>query len=244
MSAGFPSTRTLPMNRRRAARFWTAPALWRFGLGRRRESKAPEDWRSPRRSRVQGGSSPRIASTFWGFFLRLNRSAGLRPGAIRPIVPPPGWRPALQSWSFVRFLAQLIVFFVLIGAFVGTAAENSTESSSIVIGLLLPPEEAAAVSLRQGVLLGVELANEAAGARASVVIRGREGQWGADAVEVARMVTEDGVRGLIAPAGGAPSHLTLQVAGRTAVVQHHVGALEHDFCDTNARMLAVSSPAP
>ena len=117
----------------------------------------------------------------------------------------------------MRFLAQLIVFFVLIGAFVGTAAENSTESSSIVIGLLLPPEEAAAVSLRQGVLLGVELANEAAGARASVVIRGREGQWGADAVEVARMVTEDGVRGLIAPAGGAPSHLTLQVAGRTAV---------------------------
>ena len=35
-----------------------------------------------------------------------------------------------------------------------------------------------------------------------------------------------------------------KVAGRTAVVQHHVGALEHQFCDTNARMLAVSSPAP
>jgi len=31
-----------------------------------------------------------------------------------------------------------------------------------------------------------------------------------------------------------------KVAGRTAVVQHHVGALEH-FCDTDARM---SSPAP
>jgi ABC-type branched-subunit amino acid transport system substrate-binding protein len=109
------------------------------------------------------------------------------------------------------------VFIVLIGASLGTLAEDATGSSSIVIGLLLPPEETDAASLRQGVLLGVEHANEGGGARARVVIRGREGQWGADAVEVARMVTEDGVRGLIAPAGGAPSHLTLQVAGRTAV---------------------------
>ena len=29
-----------------------------------------------------------------------------------------------------------------------------------------------------------------------------------------------------------------KVAGRTAVVQHHVGEAEHEFCDTNARMLA------
>ena len=35
-----------------------------------------------------------------------------------------------------------------------------------------------------------------------------------------------------------------KVAGRTAVVQHHVGAREYEFCDTNARMLAESSSAP
>jgi branched-chain amino acid transport system substrate-binding protein len=83
--------------------------------------------------------------------------------------------------------------------------------------LLLPPEEAEAASLRAGVVLAVEQANLAPTSSVTLVVRGRIGQWGADAVEAARMVLDDGARGLIAPPNGAATHLALQVAGRTAV---------------------------
>lgn len=91
------------------------------------------------------------------------------------------------------------------------------ESTKVVIGLLLPPEEAEAASLRAGVMLAVEQANLAPTSSVTLVVRGRIGQWGADAVEAARMVLDDGAQGLIAPPNGAATHLALQVAGRTAV---------------------------
>ena len=91
------------------------------------------------------------------------------------------------------------------------------ESAKVVIGLLLPPEEAEAASLRAGVLLAVEQANQASTSKITLVVRGRIGQWGADAVEAARMVLDDGAQGLITPPNGAATHLALQVAGRTAV---------------------------
>ncbi len=86
---------------------------------------------------------------------------------------------------------------------------------ALVIGLLLPPEEAEAASLRAGALLAVEQANKAA-SNTTLVIRGRVGQWGADGEEAARMVLDDGAQALIAPPNGAATHLALQVAGRTA----------------------------
>jgi ABC-type branched-subunit amino acid transport system substrate-binding protein len=89
--------------------------------------------------------------------------------------------------------------------------------AKVVIGLLLPPEEAEASSLRAGVVLAVEQANLAPTSSVTLVVRGRIGQWGADAVEAARMVLDDGAQGLIAPPNGAATHLALQVAGRTAV---------------------------
>jgi ABC-type branched-subunit amino acid transport system substrate-binding protein len=82
---------------------------------------------------------------------------------------------------------------------------------------LLPPEEAQSASIRKGVLLAQEQAEKIHNIKVEVVIRGRAGQWGADADEAARMVTDDGVAGLIAPPDGAASHLVLQVSGRTAV---------------------------
>jgi ABC-type branched-subunit amino acid transport system substrate-binding protein len=97
------------------------------------------------------------------------------------------------------------------------AGESFTDSTNLVIGLLVPPEEPGAASLRDGATLGVELANQSPGAHVSLVIRGRTGQWGADGVEAARMVTDDGALGLIAPPDGAATHLVLQVSGRTAV---------------------------
>ena len=97
------------------------------------------------------------------------------------------------------------------------AADTNTADASLVIGLLVPPEEPCAASLRDGATLGVEQANQSPGPRALLIIRGRAGQWGADGVEAARMVTDDGALGLIAPPDGAATHLVLQVSGRTAV---------------------------
>jgi ABC-type branched-subunit amino acid transport system substrate-binding protein len=70
--------------------------------------------------------------------------------------------------------------------------------------------------LEQGVLLSVAKAKEK-GPAVNAVVRGAVGQWGADGVEAARIVTDDQAKGLIAPPSGAGSHLALQVAGRTAV---------------------------
>ena len=97
------------------------------------------------------------------------------------------------------------------------AGEAVADNTNIVIGLLVPPEEPASASLRDGATLGVEQANQSPGCHIRLVIRGRSGQWGADGVEAARMVTDDGALGLIAPPDGAASHLVLQVSGRTAV---------------------------
>ena len=95
-------------------------------------------------------------------------------------------------------------------------AQPSPDPPPVLIGLLLPPDETEAAGLRRGVQLGVDRANQSPGAKVSLLVRGRVGQWGTDGEEAGRMVLNDGARGLIAPPGGAPSHLALQVAGRTA----------------------------
>jgi ABC-type branched-subunit amino acid transport system substrate-binding protein len=97
------------------------------------------------------------------------------------------------------------------------AAPLDLAGTNLVIGLLLPPEQSESASIRDGVTLAVEEANTNPAAHVRLVTRGRVGQWGADAVEAARMVTDDGATGLIAPPNGAATHLLLQVAGRTAV---------------------------
>ena len=91
------------------------------------------------------------------------------------------------------------------------------ESGLLKIGVLLPPEEPQLQSVREGILLAQEHANQGTCGPVQVSIRGRVGQWGADAMEAARLVADEGAAGLIAPPGGAASHLVLQVSGRTAV---------------------------
>jgi ABC-type branched-subunit amino acid transport system substrate-binding protein len=113
--------------------------------------------------------------------------------------------------------ASLLAAGLLAAAVCYWPAWAESESAKVVIGLLLPPEEAEAASLRGGAMLAVEQANQAPTPKVTLVIRGRIGQWGADAVEAARMVLDDGAQGLIAPPNGAATHLALQVAGRTAV---------------------------
>jgi ABC-type branched-subunit amino acid transport system substrate-binding protein len=98
----------------------------------------------------------------------------------------------------------------------GLGSGSYSQAAEIKIGLLVPPEEAQGASIREGALLAASEKREGTN-HISLIVRGRAGQWGADGVEVARMVTDDGVQGLIAPPDGAASHLTLQVSGRTAV---------------------------
>jgi branched-chain amino acid transport system substrate-binding protein len=111
----------------------------------------------------------------------------------------------------------LMAVTLLAAAFYSCAAEEIAGETNLAIGLLLPPEEPEAGSLREGATIGVELANQMSGPRFRLIPRGRAGQWGSDGVEAARMVTDDGVQGLIAPPDGSASHLVLQVSGRTAV---------------------------
>jgi len=99
-----------------------------------------------------------------------------------------------------------------------STAGETPAATNLVIGLLLPETEPLGLSIRQGALLGIEsLSNSTEKMCATLVIRGAVGQWGTDGVEAARMVSDDGALGLIAPPDGAGSHLALQVAGRTAV---------------------------
>jgi ABC-type branched-subunit amino acid transport system substrate-binding protein len=107
------------------------------------------------------------------------------------------------------FLASL-----LLAAGGAVAGERS---APVVLGLLLPPDEPQAVSIRQGVRIAVEEANEAGTSGVRVVERGKKGAWGSDASEAALLVMDDGAQALLAPTGGAATHLVLQVSGRTAL---------------------------
>lgn len=126
--------------------------------------------------------------------------------------------PILPSPRYARLEGALLVLTLGLTLPLARRLNAAPVETNLVIGLLLPPEEAEASSIREGVALAVEQANRGTAAEhVSVVTRGRQGQWGADAVEAARMATDDGVQGLIGPADGAATHLLLQVAGRTAV---------------------------
>src|SRR5947207_960250 len=116
-----------------------------------------------------------------------------------------------------RFLLVFLAFGSIKESPIGEARTKAAELPALKIGLLLPPEEPYARSIREGALLAQEDANKVGDRKVEVIIRGRAGQWGADGVEAARMVIDDGVEGLIAPSDGAASHLALQVSGRTAV---------------------------
>jgi ABC-type branched-subunit amino acid transport system substrate-binding protein len=99
----------------------------------------------------------------------------------------------------------------------GAPAACAADRPSLVVGLLLPPDEPEAVGIRQGTLAAAEEANEGPGPRVRVAVRGKLGAWGSDASEAALLVMDDGAGALIAPPSGSASHLVLQVSGRTAV---------------------------
>ncbi len=122
-----------------------------------------------------------------------------------------------------RKAAGLFVKMVIVWAALGLAGDfqvsllGSAEIPKVKIGLLLPPDEPQGRAVLEGVLLARDHANASGTNAVEVFIRGRDGQWGADGVEAARMIIDDAVDGLIAPSDGAATHLALQVSGRTQV---------------------------
>jgi len=137
-------------------------------------------------------------------------AAGVSP-AVEPSVSPGGLFRGLSNNILPVSSAESD------GRMPSSTAGETPAATNLVIGLLLPENEPLSLSVRQGVELGVENYQGSRGAAARLVIRGAVGQWGADGVEAARMVTDDGAAGLIAPPSGGASHLALQIAGRTAV---------------------------
>jgi branched-chain amino acid transport system substrate-binding protein len=113
--------------------------------------------------------------------------------------------------------AAIVLVLLLAGGWAFPLNFTASGNDVLNVGVLLPPEEPQLESVREGILLAQEHANHGTNGPVHVSIRGRVGQWGADAVEAARLVTDEGAVGLIAPPDGAASHLVLQVSGRTAV---------------------------
>lgn len=85
------------------------------------------------------------------------------------------------------------------------------------IGLLLPPAESEADSLRQGASLAIKHARQEGGQEPELIIRGQPGQWGTDGDEAVRLALDEDCAGLVTPPDGSASHQILQVAGRTAL---------------------------
>ncbi len=128
-----------------------------------------------------------------------------------------GGAHAQVSRDFTLLLNLTVGLLVMAAGHAFAQASATLADTNIVIGLLLPPEEALGPNFRDGAQLAAEQANQTPGKKASLVVRGRVGQWGADAQEAARMVLDDHAAALIAPPDGSASHLVLQVSGRTAV---------------------------
>jgi ABC-type branched-subunit amino acid transport system substrate-binding protein len=123
----------------------------------------------------------------------------------------PGKKLRNRSWALLIGIISMVALNPPV-VWLGTAV--AAEAETLKIGVLLPPEEPQAHSVQEGVLLAKEEANKTNTKPLDIIIRGRVGQWGADGAEAARMVTEDGVDGLIAPPDGAATHPVLAGPGR------------------------------
>jgi len=93
----------------------------------------------------------------------------------------------------------------------------SAAARPVTIGLVAPPDDPGAASLRCGAQLAVIEANESGEAPVALEIQGEKGQWGTVGNDAVTLVCDRRVDGVVTPPDGAASHLILQVAGRTQV---------------------------
>lgn len=115
----------------------------------------------------------------------------------------------LRSWPGLGFLALVVATVA--------AAAPASPARLLRIGLLLPPTETEAASIRHGAQLGAAAAGRETGRTVELVVRGKPGQWGTDGDEAVALALDEDVDAMVAPTGGAVVHQALQVAGRTRV---------------------------
>ena len=87
----------------------------------------------------------------------------------------------------------------------------------LTLGLIVPPSEPDAASLRRGAQLAVAEANENGQPPVGLEVQGESGQWGTVGNDAVVLVSNRHVDAIITPSDGAATHLILQVSGRTRV---------------------------
>jgi ABC-type branched-subunit amino acid transport system substrate-binding protein len=120
-------------------------------------------------------------------------------------------RPRLGPW----LLAGLTAWGAGVGGFFCGHAEPAP--SPLKIGLVLPPGEPEAETIRRGAQLGAELLGAELGSPIELIVRGSPGQWGTEGDDAVALALDAGAQALLAPALGATVHLVEQVAGRTRI---------------------------
>jgi ABC-type branched-subunit amino acid transport system substrate-binding protein len=89
--------------------------------------------------------------------------------------------------------------------------------AALKIGLVLPPGEPEAESIRRGAEIGARLAGRSLGREVELIVRGSPGQWGTEGDDAVALALDAGAQALIAPTTGAAVHLVEQVAGRSRI---------------------------
>lgn len=104
------------------------------------------------------------------------------------------------------------------GRAVFSAEPNAVPAlAPLKIGLVLPPGEPEAESIRRGAEIGVRLAGRRLGREVELIVRGSPGQWGTEGDDAVALALDAGAQALVAPTLGTTVHLVEQVAGRTRI---------------------------
>lgn len=97
------------------------------------------------------------------------------------------------------------------------AEQTKNDAEFIKIGVLLSGDENEDSAVLKGLQLAMNGLKGAVRNKFELVARQKSSQWGQEADEAVSMVFGEGASGLIVGSGGIPSHLLLQVAGRTRI---------------------------
>ncbi len=120
--------------------------------------------------------------------------------------------PSPGRWWFPGLLAVLVA-----GSAPRAQNHPPQDPAPLKIGLVLPPGEAEADSIRLGAEIAATLSARECGRAVDLVVRGSPGQWGTEGDDAVALALDAGAQALIAPATGTTVHLVEQVAGRTRV---------------------------
>lgn len=99
----------------------------------------------------------------------------------------------------------------------GFCALTESAPAPLKIGLVLPPGEPEAETIRRGAQLSAEWLGAELRCPIELIVRGSPGQWGTEGDDAVALALDAGAQALLAPAVGTTVHLVEQVAGRTRI---------------------------